>query len=180
MNRANFGNIATNGIQTLSVSGFTGSSAIIQNRRAKIADASSALNNLVDTDGMSPKEAFNAKLGAAKEIGMARADELKADISRQEAGGKSPFQHLSDEEAGQYQKAVADDMRKKFQGENEDVDDIMADTPMAKIGSPQNKNLSEKINNDFNAIKIWTRKGSAFSPTTIGDLAKEYSKGGNK
>lgn len=82
MNRANFGNIITNGVQTLSVAGFTGANWEKGNRQAKLADASSALNNLVDTSDMTPKEAFNAKMDKAQEVGEMRAAGLQKELDK--------------------------------------------------------------------------------------------------
>lgn len=67
MNRANFGNIVTNGIQTLSVSGFTAAGYKKGADRARIADAASGLNNLsYEEAGM---------------LGQAKADQMRNQIA---------------------------------------------------------------------------------------------------
>ena len=66
MNRANFGNVTTNAVQTVSVAGFTGSNWAKGADKAKLADASSALNNL-------SKEELN-------QIGKMRADKLRDEV----------------------------------------------------------------------------------------------------
>lgn len=67
MNRANFGNIITNGVQTLSVAGFTGSNWKKGADRARKADAASGLNNLSDEE--------------AGILGEARADGMRQQIA---------------------------------------------------------------------------------------------------
>lgn len=63
MNRTNVGNITTNAVQTMAVSGFTSAGYVQNKRRAKLADASSALNNLTEEE--------------VEKVGQKRAEELR-------------------------------------------------------------------------------------------------------
>lgn len=67
MNRLNVGNVITNGMQTLSVAGFTASGWKKGADRARIADAASGLNNLSYEE--------------ANMLGQARADQMRGQIA---------------------------------------------------------------------------------------------------
>lgn len=166
MNRVNVGNQITNGMQILSVAGTTASQFQQALKQRYLADASSALNNMTDDE--------------LRAVGQMRADKLNREVSRYNAKGESPYQHLSDEEAGQYQEKVADDMRKKIYGEEEDVDDIMADTPFRSMKSPQADAIRKYIENNFDFSKYYTRDGSRFTKVSREDVIKELTGGKEK
>lgn len=150
MNRFNFGNQITNGMQILSVAGTTAAGFENQSKRAKLADASSGLNNLVDTEGMSPKDAFNAKLGAAKEIGEMRASQLREEL---------------------------DKFHEKQEGI--DVDSIMQETDTGiKLKSPQAKALEQKKQNDMDWYNTWVKGKKSMSNKFKSELKKKLA-GGN-
>lgn len=67
MNRFNFGNQTTNGMQILGVAGTTASGFVKQSRQQKIADASSALNNMSEDE--------------ISQVGKYRADRLRDEMS---------------------------------------------------------------------------------------------------
>lgn len=164
MNRFNFGNQATNGMQIMSVAGTTYSGYVNNQRRAHIADASSALNNLSEED--------------LSRVGAMRADKLMSDVSRYEAKGESPYQHLTDEEAGKYQSVVADDMRRRINEEEDvDVDDIMGDTPFVRLKSPQSEAIKTYIENNFDFARSYVRDGSKFRKMTKEDLISKLTGG---
>lgn len=143
MNRFNFGNQITNGAQILSVAGTTGAGFEQQSRRAKLADASSGLNNLSEEE--------------LRQIGQMHSDKLMDDVKRYNAGGQSPYQHLSPEEAGEYQSKVADDMRKKInKSDDVDVDDVMSDIDTGfEIDTPQMPYIKMKQKKDLQHFNFW-------------------------
>lgn len=162
MNRANFGNIITNGVQTLSVAGFTGSNWKKGSDKARLADASSALNNMSEDE--------------VRAYGQMQADKMRSEVSRYNAGGQSPYQHLTDEEAGQYQEAVANDMRRKINSGSEDVDDIMGGTPFGGLNSPQAKAIRTYIENNFDFTRNYVRDGRRFRKMTKEDLINSLTR----
>ena len=127
MNRYNFGNVATNGMQTISVAGFTGANWAKGSRQAKLADASSALNNLVDTEGMSPKEAFNAKLEKAQEIGEMKAARLQEELDKFHEENISVDEAMEDSDIGM------------------------------KVNSPQAEALEKKRKQDLDWYNTWVK-----------------------
>lgn len=177
MNRSNVGNIVTNGMQILSVAGTTGAHEAQNARRAKLADASSGLNNLSEEeriqygqmqanrirDAIAKYNANDNRLFLEEQgnIGEMEANKSRADMSRYNAKGSSPFQHLSNEEASKYQSSVADKMRQSFM----DVDEAMEG-----LEGPQKNELQVRISRDVLSSTVWDREGSAFKPTTIEDL----------
>lgn len=165
--RINAGNQITNGMQILSVAGTTASHEISNQRRAKLADASSALNNMSEED--------------VRAVGQMRANKLKSEVSRYNEKGESPYQHLSDEEAAAYQMKKADDMRKyayNIDDENVNVDEVMSDTPFSSLKSPQRQAIETYISNNLEFSKLYSRneKGQ-IKKATREDVIKLLKKG---
>lgn len=165
MNRANFGNVITNGMQVLSVAGTTAAGAARASRQQHLADASSALNNLSEE-----------QLG---QVGQMRANKLMEEVERYNAKGESPYQHLTPEEAGEYQSARADQMRAFARGSDESVDDLMEGTAFSRLQSPQAQNLGTFIENNFtyNPFFVKGEKGK-FKKGTLEDLGLTRKNGG--
>lgn len=104
MNRFNFGNIATNGMQILSVGATTAARTL--------GRAETALNNLSEDE--------------RKSYLQMKSNKLRDEINRYNTGGESATQHLSEQELTDYRKKQADDIRKKTYGdEEESIDAIM-------------------------------------------------------
>ena len=164
MNRANFGNVVTNGMQILSVAGTTAAGAIRASRQQHLADASSALNNLSEDE--------------LQQVGEMRANKLRDEMARYNAGGESPYQHLSNEEAGLYQEKRAEQMRKFINEDSESVDDLMEGTAFSRLQSPQSSDLRTFIENNFkyNPFYVKGEKGR-FKKGTIEDLGLERKEG---
>lgn len=155
MNRVNVGNQITNGMQILGVAGTTAAAGKRAQKQAHLADASSALNNLSEED-------LNA-------VGQMRANKLMAEVNRYNAGGESPYQHLSNEDASKYQQARAEDMIKyASKGDEEDVDNIMSGTPFSKLKSPQAEYIQKYIENNFDFSKLYS-----YDSGKIGKVTKE-------
>ena len=167
MNRANLGNIITNGVQTLSVSAFTGSNYMRNAQRQALADAASGLNNLT--------------MEEARQVGQTRARQMTDEAERYSTGGTSPFQHLTNEEARKFRESQAQSIRESLSDNDEENDEITVDEIMEGVkssNSPQTENLITKIRNDYdwlNQRKIYTREGSKFVGTTIEDIIKSRS-----
>lgn len=159
MNRYNFGNVVTNGVQTLSVAGFTGSNWAEGRKRQKLADASSALNNLVDTSDMKPNEAFNAQLDAAKQVGEMRASKLQSELDE-----------FQENQSGIDDLIKDSSMVGEKQSKQKD--------PWEYLNSPQGEELRTAINERVSRFKFYTRDGSRFKK--IEDIVSELNKGGNK
>lgn len=131
MNRSNIGNVITNGMQILSVGAITAARTL--------GKADQTLNNLTKQE--------------RQDYYKMKADKIRDDVSRYNAGGTSPYQHLSNEEAAQYQSAVADDMRKKISGNDiDDVDDLMSDIPYVD-NSPQMSSIKQKLTSDSEYLR---------------------------
>lgn len=127
MNRFNFGNVATNGVQILSVGATTASRTL--------GRADTALNNLSEDER---KSYFQMK-----------ADKLRNEVNRYNTGGESATQHLSEQELTDYRKKQADDIRKKtYGGGEESIDAIMegaeSGVPTLIENSGQVKHLMNK------------------------------------
>lgn len=163
MNRANFGNVVTNGMQILSVAGTTASGAERASRQQHLADASSALNNLTEDE--------------LHQVGEMRANKLRDEVERYNAGGESPYQHLSDEEASAYQQARADKMRAFANESDESVDDIMEGTAFSQLKSPQAQAIRTYIENNFKFAGNYVRDGSRFRRMTVEDLRNSLTGG---
>ena len=165
MNRFNFGNQTTNGMQMLGVSATTASAFEKQSQRAKLADASSALNNLSEEE----RAAW----------GQTQANKMRDEMNRYNAKGASPYQHLTNEEASKYQEKIAEGMRQKISGEEESIDDLMADTPYQNLNSPQAKAIKTYIENNFEFMGSYVRDGRRFRRMTEEDFINKLSKGGD-
>lgn len=142
MNRANFGNVVTNGLQILSVSGKNAGDFARQSKRQSRADAASALNN------MSMEE--------LSQVGKYRANQLKDEMSSYDKNKSARMlEHMNKEEAsqyGQYQADVARQKMESFYGESdeESIDDILQGSSLHP-DLPQTEQLQEienKVNND--------------------------------
>lgn len=104
MNRFNFGNVTTNGMQILSVGATTAARTL--------GRADKTLNNLSEDE--------------KKALGKMKSDKLRDQINRYNTGGESATQHLSEQELTDYRKKQADDIRKKTYGSGEEsIDAIM-------------------------------------------------------
>ena len=139
MNRANFGNQITNGMQILSVAGTTAAGWEKGRRQQKLADASSALNNMTE-------EEVNA-------VGKMRADKLNEEV-RQHLNKTDGMMHLTDEEQQKFGDKKAEGLRSYINGNEEDgettsVDELVAGIKSTK--SPQSESLatSVKRNSDW-------------------------------
>lgn len=137
MNRFNFGNQITNGLQILGVAGTTaaGYNNAVQSKkqameRQKIADASSALNN------MSFEE--------IQKVGQYRADVLRDKM----------------------------DNYYKNKGNNlGSVDDILSDSALSTLNSPQKDYIETYVKNNINYDKTYVRDGRRFRKSTEDDLS---------
>ena len=141
MNRYNFGNQTTNGMQVLSVAGFTGGNYAKNTKRQKIADASSALNNM--------------SIDEIKQVGQMRADSLREEL-RQHQNKIDGMTHLSDEEQQAFGEKKADDLRKYAMGEHGEDDISSVDELISGISSmntPQSEDLSKAINTNSEYLR---------------------------
>lgn len=134
MNRSNIGNSVANGMQILSVASTTAT----QMHNHQLAQANQPLNNLSEED-------------RARYVKM-QADKMREETARYETGGASPFQHLDDSEASEYQTARAIQMKKftksvmdKSTGDEEEatVDELMDD-----INTEQSRDIRLKLQRD--------------------------------
>ena len=155
MNRANFGNIVTNGMQILSV-GATTASKIFLGR------ADSALNNLTKEERIKLKDMKTAQLREEMEDYYNPERKLnkqyKQDKQQEEretyyAGGSSPMQHLSLEEQAAFQEKKAEGIRSFINGESDDYESSFENPKLAikneEIPTPQGEETTIKINNDL-------------------------------
>lgn len=128
MNRANYGNVVTNGMQILSVGATTAARTL--------GRADTALTNLSKDE--------------RKSYFKMEADKLRNEINQYETGGKSATQHLSEQELTDYRKKQADDIRKKtYGGEEVSVDTLMeGGVPYLENNSPQVGHIKEKETGD--------------------------------
>ena len=120
MNRYNYGNQITNGMQILSVGGFTGAGYVQQRKQRKIADASSALNNMTEEE-----------IGA---VGKMRADKLNEEV-RQHSNKTDGMTHLTNEEQQAFGDKKAEDLRKYINGNDEDGESTSVDELVSGIKS---------------------------------------------
>lgn len=141
MNRSNVGNIGTNGMQILSVGATTASGALqgFSSMKRRLDDASSFLNNTTKQE--------------REDIKAASARRQVDDAKRYLAGGSSPYQHMTDEEASNYQEEVAKSKKAfKFEDKSKDeelsVDELMDN-------SEQIKPLKQSISNNIEWLKGW-------------------------
>lgn len=154
MNRLNFGNQITNGTQILSVGGTTGAGFINQSRRLHLADASSALNNFAEQEGIS-------RMDAAKQVGQYEADVLR---SRMET-----FYNKGGENGSTGTDGVGDT--------GFSVDDIMSDTGL-ELDSPQAQNLEQKRKRDLEWYNTWV-KGKRKMTNKFKSELMRYLRGGD-
>ena len=166
MNRSNLGNQVANGMQVLSVGTFTGGNWKGQQKQRRLADASSALNNM--------------SLDEAKQVGRMRAEQLKEDVrahdnnydgkslltdeeqkmvgqtkatelkenARQVQNKTNGVVNLSDDEQQAYGSKRADDLRKYINGNDDDVEEQSVDELVSGISSmntPQSESLAKSI-----------------------------------
>ena len=157
MNRFNYGNIATNAIQTLSVGAFTAS-----NVKRGLGDASKSLNN----KPLSNVQKTANRLGISEEeaslVEQAKGEKAVAK-ARQWKEQTSPEQHLSLGEQTEIAKVKAQDIRKKYLERDEKagaqtVDDILAGVPSLEDNSEQMSELKTNIENKAKAISNLKKK----------------------
>lgn len=157
MNRFNYGNVATNAMQTMSVSAFTAS-----NVKRSLADASKSLNNkplsnvqkTANRLGISEEEASLVEQ-AKGEKAIAKAKQWKEQTS--------PEQHLSLGEQTEIAKVKAQDIRKKYlerdkENEVQTIDDVLAGVPSMEDNSDQMPELKTNIENKVKAISNLKKK----------------------
>lgn len=137
MNRFNFGNQLTNGLQILGVAGTTaaGYNNAVQAKnqameRQKIADASSALNNMSFED--------------VQKVGQYRADRLR-------------------DEMNNYYKNKGNNLGS--------IDDILSDSTLSTLNSPQKDYIETYVRNNINYDKTYIRDGRRFRKSTEDDLS---------
>ena len=141
MNRSNIGNQIANGMQVLSVGGFTGGNWVGQAKKRMIADASSALNNMSQDE--------------VKQVGQMRADQMREEL-RQHQNKTDGMSHLSDEEQQSYGDKRADDLRKYINGNDSEEDVQSVDELMSNISSmntPQSEALTKSINTNSEYLR---------------------------
>lgn len=140
MNRFNFGNVVTNGMQTLSVAGFTGANYVKGQQRQRLADASSALNHL--------------SYDEVNSYGEMGAQRIREQV-RENSNNTNPMTHLSDEEQQKYGQKRAEDIRSYINGsdnEDEDIDNLIESETFPV--TPEGRELNTKVINDI----TWNRK----------------------
>lgn len=164
MNRSNIGNVVTNATQTMAVSGFTAAGYLQGQKRAKLGDAASALNNLSEDE--------------VRELGEARAEAARQEIrrSKNEIDGTS---RLSDAEQDKLGEKRADDLRKYIKGEPKTVDEAMEDgedlsSTYDSLKSPQQKEL--KLSAKRNLEWISSYKKALAEPNPVDDIVEEFKK----
>ena len=141
MNRANFGNQITNGMQILSVAGTTAAGWEKGRRQQKLADASSALNNMTE-------EEVNA-------VGKMRADKLNEEV-RQHLNKTDGMTHLTDEEQQKFGDKKAEGLRSYINGNDSEEDVQSVDELMSNISSmntPQSEALTKSINTNSEYLR---------------------------
>ena len=156
MNRFNFGNIATNGMQILSVGATTASRVF--------GKAENALNNLSDDE----KSAYYKM----------KADKMRDETTQYNTGGESATQHLSEQELTDYRKKQADDIRKKtYSNGEESIDDIMEipidNAPNLQDNSPQVEQLKLKMQRDKEWYNAWIKGKSKLSNKLKSEIMKK-------
>lgn len=141
MNRSNIGNQVTNGMQVLSVAGFTGGNYVKNSKKQRLADASSALNNMTEDE--------------VSQVGQMRADNMREEL-RQHQNKVDGMFHLSDEEQQSYGDKRADDLRKYINGndeeeENKSVDELVSG--ISSMNTPQSESLAKSINTNSEYLR---------------------------
>ena len=141
MNRSNVGNIVTNGAQILSVAGTTYAGYRENAKRRKIADASSALNNMTEEE--------------VSAVGKMRADKLNEEV-RQYSNKTDGMTHLTNEEQQAFGDKKAEDLRSYINGNDEDGESASVDelvSGIKSINSPQAEELSKAIKSNSEYLK---------------------------
>lgn len=154
MNRANFGNVITNGMQILSVGATTASRTL----------------------GRADKVLSNLSKEEQDKLYKIKADKLRTEMSEYETGGSSAMQHLSPEEKTAYRQKQAENIRKFInEDKNEDsIDDIMQGMEL-KNNSPQVEELNIHSRRIAEWNDLYKQMNSTQEPLT-GTL-EEYLKG---
>lgn len=154
MNRANFGNVITNGMQILSVGAATASRTL----------------------GRADKTLSNLSKEEQDKLYKMKADKLRTEMSEYETGGSSAMQHLSPEEKTAYRQKQAENIR-KFTNDKEgedSIDDIMQGMEL-KNNSPQVEELNIHSRRIAEWNDLYKQMNSTQEPLT-GTL-EEYLKG---
>ena len=173
MNRSNVGNQVANGVQVLSVGGFTGGNWASGKKRQRLADASSALNNMSEDEvrqvGQSRAEDLRQQIRRSnnktdglsnlsdeeqKDYGKARAEELKQQ-TRRSINKTDGLSNLSDDEQKAYGQKKADDLRAYINNsddeEEQTVDELVSS--IKSTNSPQAEELSKAIKTNSEYLK---------------------------
>lgn len=140
MNRSNVGNQVANGMQVLSVGGFTGGNWVGQTKRRMLADASNALNNKANAFSHMSEDEVN-------QVGEMRADKMREDIRRHD-NKIDGLTHLSDKEQQDFGEKKAEDLRKYIYPEEDDEGEQSIDKIVLGIksmDSPQGEELTKAI-----------------------------------
>lgn len=151
MNRYNVGNIATNAVQTLSISG-TAASGLI--RRSK-ENAASALN------AQRSKEFDDAKIAGMKadaKLKDAKANELQSKADKREADAE-------------LKQAKTENLQSLTRKRNAQM--------IADIGTPEANEVAKKIDADIEWQK-YTLMGKEFEGRNVGGIIVPRNLGGNK
>lgn len=129
MNRSNIGNITTNAMQTLNISG----TAYASMQKRSIADASSALN-------AEKKEAEKATEKAAKQERQGKIDARKEELDKAKLAQTQAQTDLY--------RARANELRSKSEARDAKTE------RMKDIGTPQSKEVARKVNSDIEWQKV--------------------------
>ena len=129
MNRSNIGNIATNAMQTLNISGTSFSGMV----RRSIADASSALN-------AEKKETEKATEKAAKQERQGKIDARREELDKAKLAQTQARTDLY--------RARAEELRSKSEARDARTE------RMKDIGTPQSKEVARKVNSDMEWQKV--------------------------
>ena len=156
MNRFNFGNVVTNGMQILSVGATTAARTL--------GRAETALNNLSEDE--------------RKSYLQMKSDKLRDETNRYNIGGESATQHLSEQELTDYSKKQADDIRKKTYGDGEEsVDTLMEGaetvTKTLQDNSPQVEQLKLKMQRDKEWYDTWIKNKTKLSNKLKSEIMKK-------
>lgn len=182
MNRSNLGNQVANGMQVLSVGTFTGGNWKRQQKQRRLADASSALNNMSLDEarqvGRMRAEQLNEEVRAhnnnydgkslltdeeQRAVGQAKATELKEN-ARQAQNKTSGVVNLSDEEQQAYGNKRADDLRKYINGSQDgengeemvsSVDELMPDNKVVSSISKMKSPQSDALTQSIITNSKW-------------------------
>lgn len=154
MNRANFGNVITNGMQILSVGTTTAARTL----------------------GRADKTLSNLSKEEQDKYYKMKADKLRTEMNEYETGGQSAMQHLSPEEKTAYRQKQAENIR-KFTNDKDDensVDNIMKGMEL-KNNSPQ----VEELNIHSKRVAEWNDfyKQLSSSQEPLKETIKELIKG---